>query len=102
MDGSGPQVSGDDLILCAYGPCGGCRTDFASCESAAALRRIRMPAHKYLLSCGHSNVIGAFLADGPPIDKAIDVRPRGRVLVVDDDPVICDLVAAALTEHGFP
>jgi len=45
MDGSGPQVSGDDLILCAYGPCGGCRTDFASCESAAALRRIRMAAH---------------------------------------------------------
>ncbi len=29
-------------------------------------------------------------------------RSRGRVLVVDDDPVICDLVAATLTEHGYP
>ena len=30
------------------------------------------------------------------------MRARGRVLVVDDDPVICDLVAVTLTEHGFP
>src|SRR5438093_1321633 len=28
-------------------------------------------------------------------------RPRGRVLVVDDDPVICDLVATALADHGY-
>jgi len=28
-------------------------------------------------------------------------RPRGRVLVVDDDPVICDLLATALAEHGY-
>ena len=28
-------------------------------------------------------------------------RPRGRVLVVDDDPVICELVASTLAEHGF-
>jgi len=30
------------------------------------------------------------------------MRARGRVLVVDDDPVICDLVAVTLTEHGYP
>ena len=30
------------------------------------------------------------------------LRARGRVLVVDDDPVICDLVAATLAEHGYP
>lgn len=30
------------------------------------------------------------------------VRARGRVLVVDDDPVICELVATTLTEHGYP
>jgi DNA-binding NarL/FixJ family response regulator len=29
------------------------------------------------------------------------VRPRGRVLVVDDDPVICDMVASTLAEHGY-
>jgi DNA-binding response OmpR family regulator len=57
---------------------------------------------KYLFAHGHSNVIGSFLAGGPCIDKPVHVRPRGRVLVVDDDPVICDLVAATLTEHGFP
>jgi DNA-binding NarL/FixJ family response regulator len=28
-------------------------------------------------------------------------RPRGRVLVVDDDPVICDMVASTLAEHGY-
>src|SRR5947208_1397982 len=28
-------------------------------------------------------------------------RPRGRVLVVDDDPVICDLLATALAEHCY-
>src|SRR5437867_1462026 len=29
------------------------------------------------------------------------IRPRGRVLVVDDDAVICDLVATTLAEHGY-
>src|SRR2546427_1522612 len=29
------------------------------------------------------------------------IRPRGRVLVVDDDAVICDLVASTLAEHGY-
>jgi DNA-binding NarL/FixJ family response regulator len=28
-------------------------------------------------------------------------RARGRVLVVDDDPVICELVATTLSEHGY-
>ena len=28
-------------------------------------------------------------------------KPRGRVLVVDDDPVICELVSTTLAEHGF-
>jgi DNA-binding NarL/FixJ family response regulator len=58
--------------------------------------------HKYLFAFGHPNVIGAFLAGEPTIDKTAHVRSRGRVLVVDDDPVICDLVAATLTEHGYP
>jgi two-component system nitrate/nitrite response regulator NarL len=31
-----------------------------------------------------------------------DKRPRGRVLVVDDDPLICDVVASTLAEHGYP
>ena len=29
------------------------------------------------------------------------MRPSGRVLVVDDDPVICDMVASTLAEHGY-
>ena len=28
-------------------------------------------------------------------------RPRGRVVIVDDDPTICELVWTALTEHGY-
>ena len=61
-----------------------------------------MCARKYLFAIRHLNVIGAFLARGADIDKPTPIRPRGRVLVVDDDPVICDLVAATLTEHGYP
>ncbi len=30
------------------------------------------------------------------------MRPRGRVLVVDDDPIVCELVATTLGEHGYP
>src|SRR5438034_1343773 len=30
------------------------------------------------------------------------MRARGRVLVVDDDAVICELVATTLAEHGYP
>jgi DNA-binding NarL/FixJ family response regulator len=29
------------------------------------------------------------------------VRARGRVLVVDDDPVICEMIASNLVEHGY-
>ena len=32
---------------------------------------------------------------------AMPMRPRGRVLVVDDEEVICDLVSSALSEHGY-
>ena len=28
-------------------------------------------------------------------------RPRGRVLVVDDDAVICEMLATSLAEHGY-
>ena len=28
-------------------------------------------------------------------------RPRGRVLVVDDDPLICEMITTTLAEHGF-
>ncbi len=31
-----------------------------------------------------------------------NVRPRARVLVVDDDPIVCELVATTLGEHGYP
>jgi DNA-binding NarL/FixJ family response regulator len=32
---------------------------------------------------------------------AAHIRPRARVLVVDDDPVIGELVATTLSEHGY-
>src|SRR6266550_5246479 len=35
------------------------------------------------------------------IGMATNMRARGRLLVVDDDPVICDLVASTLTEQGY-
>jgi DNA-binding NarL/FixJ family response regulator len=59
-------------------------------------------AHKYLLAIRHANVTGVFLAGMAYIDRPTHIRSRGRVLVVDDDPVICDLVAATLAEHGYP
>ena len=49
-----------------------------------------------------SNDTGAFLAGVPSLGMASNMRPRGRVLVVDDDPVICELVASTLAEHGYP
>lgn len=33
---------------------------------------------------------------------APNMRPRGRVLIVDDDPVVCEIVASTLEEHGYP
>jgi DNA-binding NarL/FixJ family response regulator len=35
------------------------------------------------------------------IGMATNMRARGRMLVVDDDPVICDLVESTLTEQGY-
>jgi len=29
------------------------------------------------------------------------MRPHGRVLIVDDEPVICELVSTTLAEHGY-
>src|SRR5437868_4088410 len=45
---------------------------------------------------------GVLLADEGLIVMRANMRPRGRVLVIDDDPVIAELVAATLTEHGYP
>ena len=101
MDVIGPQVRGDDRIFETYGH---------------AVFPVRIPhrvnrcvsvddslhPYKYLFAVGHQKVIGAFLAGGRTIDKPLHARARGRVLVVDDDSVICDLVAATLTEHGYP
>src|SRR5438105_1374458 len=44
---------------------------------------------------------GVFLASVAPLGVSVVRRPRGRVLVVDDDPVICELIATTLGEHGF-
>ena len=91
-------MSGDDLIFGAYGHAANpVRISHGVKPNPTSSR-----ARKYLFAFSHSNVTGSFLAGRPFIDKAVHVRPRGRVLVVDDDPVICDLVAATLTEHGYP
>jgi DNA-binding NarL/FixJ family response regulator len=71
-------------------------------DAPTRIRRRFVVLNKHLLFFRFANVTGAFLAGGRTIDKPIQGRPRGRVLVVDDDPVICDLVAATLTEHGYP
>ena len=45
--------------------------------------------------------LGAVLASVALLVMSALRRPRGRVLVVDDDPVICELIATTLAEHGF-
>jgi DNA-binding response OmpR family regulator len=98
MDVIRPEVSGDDLIFGAYGHA----ANPVRISHGVNPRATSSRARKYLFAFSHSNVTGSFLAGKPFIDKAAHVRPRGHVLVVDDDPVICDLVAATLTEHGYP
>jgi DNA-binding NarL/FixJ family response regulator len=46
-------------------------------------------------------VTGLFLASKPTLEVREHMRARGRVLVVDDDAVICELVASTLSEHGY-
>src|SRR5919108_672083 len=41
------------------------------------------------------------IATEASLEMAALNRPRGRVLVVDDDPLVCDLVATSLAEHGY-
>jgi len=36
------------------------------------------------------------------VGMGANMRPRGRVLVVDDDPIVCELVETTLAEHGYP
>jgi DNA-binding NarL/FixJ family response regulator len=55
----------------------------------------------YLLRPRHHVVTGLFLASVRTLGMTVLVRPRGRVLVVDDDQVICDMVASTLAEHGY-
>ena len=55
----------------------------------------------YLLQGRHHVVTGLFLASMRTLAMTVLVRPRGRVLVVDDDQVICDMVASTLAEHGY-
>src|SRR5438093_6668370 len=59
-------------------------------------------ANQYLLRVRLRGHTGGFLAGVVMIGMATNMRARGRVLVVDDDPTICELVASTLTEHGFP
>jgi DNA-binding NarL/FixJ family response regulator len=94
-------VSGDDRIPTECGPPVN-PVRISHRVKPMPFRRRFLLSHKYLFARGHANVTGAFLAGGRTIDKPVTVRPRGRVLVVDDDAVICDLVAATLTEHGYP
>ena len=95
MDAKPSEVSGDDRIFTALAHTG---------ESVRNEMWVEDPHHanQYLLRARHRSDTGAFLAGVRMIGMATNMRPRGRVLVVDDDPVICDLVASTLTEHGFP
>jgi len=45
--------------------------------------------------------LGALLATFPSLGLKALVRPPARVLVVDDDAVICELVAMTLGDHGY-
>src|SRR5688500_10092584 len=49
----------------------------------------------------HRADVGVFLAGVPGLVVSAHIRPRGRVLVVDDDPAINQLTVMTLSEHGF-
>ena len=88
-------MSGGDRIFTPLGPLVRSRT--AACE----VTRANAP-NQYLLRLRAATDTGAFLAVVGKLGMATNMRPRGRVLVVDDDPLICDLVASTLSEHGYP
>jgi DNA-binding NarL/FixJ family response regulator len=45
--------------------------------------------------------LGVLLATVPSLGMVAMVQPHSRVLVVDDDPVICELIAITLADHGY-
>ena len=49
----------------------------------------------------HQADVGVFLAALRALVVAAHIRPRARVLVVDDDPAINQLIVMTLSEHGF-
>src|SRR6266851_2399858 len=64
---------------------------------APALGRARTRSTICFRAC-----LGVLLADEGKVGMGANMRPRGRVLVVDDDPIVCELVATTLGEHGYP
>src|SRR5438128_1924459 len=70
--------------------------------SYGARRRQAMRSNTVLaLNISCEARLGAVLASVALLVMSALRRPRGRVLVVDDDPVICELIATTLAEHGF-
>src|SRR5438093_2914316 len=70
--------------------------------SYGPLRRQAMRSNTVLaLNISCEARLGAVLASVALLVMSALRRPRGRVLVVDDDPVICELIAKTLAEHGF-
>jgi DNA-binding NarL/FixJ family response regulator len=45
--------------------------------------------------------VGAYLAAFRTLGMVASIRPRGRVLIVDDDPAVSLLITTALEEHGY-
>src|SRR5690348_6456478 len=45
--------------------------------------------------------LGVLLATVPSLGLTSLMRPHARVLIVDDDPVICELVAMTLADQGY-
>src|SRR5438874_3747646 len=66
-------------------------------DRTAPLRSNTVPALN--ISCDAR--VGAVLASVAPLGMSALRRPRGRVLVVDDDAVICEMLATSLAEHGY-
>ena len=66
-------------------------------DRSAAVRSNTVPPLN--ISCDAR--VGAVLASVAPLGMSALRRPRGRVLVVDDDAVICEMLATSLAEHGY-
>jgi putative nucleotidyltransferase with HDIG domain len=68
-------------------------------EFAARVLKVRPLTGEWLIGAGFKRFLGSD-AVSKPVDEPI-AKPQLRILVVDDDPIICDLLTTKLNLSGF-